>query len=62
MRTQKAAIGQQTQKGQHAVFGQIQTAKKENDDPMIDCGALYVVSSIDDARSEKRVVRNTKIN
>lgn len=36
--------------------------KKESDDPMFDCGILYVVSSINDARSEKRIVRNTKIN
>lgn len=29
---------------------------------MIDCGALYVVLSINDAQSEKLVVRKTKIN
>lgn len=30
------------QKGEHTVFGRIQVAKR-SDDPMIDCGALYVV-------------------
>lgn len=29
---------------------------------MIDCGDLYVVSSINDAQSEKRVVCKMKIN
>lgn len=54
--------GNKPKKGEHAVFGRIQTAKKESDDPMIDCGDLYVVSSINDAQSEKRAVRKTKIN
>lgn len=33
---------------------------KKSDCPMIDCGALYVVLSINDAQSEKQVVRKTK--
>ena len=36
------------------------SGKKRSDCLMIDCGAFYVVLSINDAQSEKRVVRKTK--
>lgn len=62
MRAQKAAIWQQTQKGEPAIVRRIQAAKRESDDLMIDCGALYVVSDVDGVQSEKRVVCKMKIN
>lgn len=54
--------GNKPKKGEHAVFGRIQVAKRESDDLMIDCGALYVVSDVDSVQSEKRVVSKIKIN
>lgn len=38
------------------------SGEKRSDDPMIDCGALYVVLDVDGVQSEKRVVCKIKIN
>lgn len=60
MRAQKAAIGQQTKKG-NTLFSGESKRQNESDDPMIDCGALYVMSDVDGVQSEKRVVCKIKL-
>ena len=63
MGTQNAAIGQQAKKkGETRCFRANPNGKKESDEPMIDCGALYVISDVDGVQSEKRVVCKIKLN
>lgn len=49
-------------KGETRCFRANPNGKKESDEPMIDCGALYVMSDVDGVQSEKRVVCKIKIN
>lgn len=62
MRVQRQQLGNKPKKRGTRCFLANPNGKKGSGDLMIDCGDLYVVSSINDAQSEKRVVCKMKIN